>query len=48
MSIFQYASINECFTDPIFGNYSVERKKGWKRAVQERKEGKLRERLVIQ
>ena len=48
VSIFQYASISECFTDPIFRNFSVERKKGLKQVVQERKEGKLRERLVIQ
>ena len=48
MSIFQYASISECFTDLIFRNFSVERKKGLKQVVQERKEGKLRERLVIQ
>ena len=40
--------MNECFTDPIFGNCSVERKKAVKAGVRKRKEEKLRERLVIQ
>ena len=39
------ASMNECFTDPIFRNFSVERKKKMREGVQEKK---LRERLVIQ
>ena len=38
------ASMNDCFTDPIFGNFTVERKK--KTRVWKRKEKKLRERLV--
>ena len=40
------ASVNECFTDPIFGNFSVERKKKMREGMQKRKEKKLRERLV--
>ena len=36
--------MNDCFTDPIFGNFTVERKK--KTRVWKRKEKKLRERLV--
>ena len=40
--------MNECFTDPIFRNFSVERKKRMREGVQKRKEKKLRERLVIQ
>ena len=40
--------MNECFTDPIFGNFSVERKRAVKAGVQSRKEKALRERLVIQ
>ena len=39
------ASMNECFIDPIFGNFSVERKKKMREGVWKRKE-KLRERLV--
>ena len=42
------ASMNECFTDLIFRNFSVERKKKMREGVQKRKEKKLRERLVIQ
>ena len=42
------ASTNECFTDPIFGNFSVERKRAVKERVRKRKEERLRERLVIQ
>ena len=38
--------MNECFTDPIFGNFSVERKKKMREGVQKREEKKLRERLV--
>ena len=30
--------MNECFTDPIFGNFSVERKKKTREGVQKRKE----------
>ena len=40
--------MNECFTDPIFGHFSVERKKAVKQEVRKRKEEQLRERLVIQ
>ena len=40
--------MNECFTDPIFGNFRVERKKAVKAGVWQRKEKELRERLVIQ
>ena len=40
--------MNESFTDPIFGNFSVERKRAVKEGVRKRKEKKLRERLVIQ
>ena len=40
--------MNECFTDPIFGNFSVERKTVEKEGARKRKEGRLRERLVIQ
>ena len=47
MSIFQYASINECFTDPIFGNFSVERKRETRQVVQKRKEERLRERAML-
>ena len=39
------ASMNECFIDPSFGNFSVERKKKMREGVWKRKE-KLRERLV--
>ena len=42
------ASMNECFTDPIFGNFSVERRRAVKEGVRKRKEERLRERLVIQ
>ena len=38
------ASMNECFIDPIFGNFSVERKKKMREGVWKRKE-KLRERV---
>ena len=40
--------MNECFTDPIFGNFRAERKKAVKTGVRKRKEEKLRERLDIQ
>ena len=40
--------MNECFTDLIFGNFSVERKRAVKEGVQKRKEEALRDRLVIQ
>ena len=40
--------MNECFTDPIFRNFSVERKKAVKEGIRKRKEEWLRERLVIQ
>ena len=40
--------MNECFTDPIFGNFNVERKRAVKEGVRKRKEERLRERLVIQ
>ena len=40
--------MNELFTDPIFGNFSVEMKRRVKEGVQKRKEERLRERLVIQ
>ena len=40
--------MNECFTDPIFGNFRVERKKAVKVGVRRRKEKALSERLVIQ
>ena len=30
--------MNECFTDPIFGNFSVERKRKVKEGVGKRKE----------
>ena len=40
--------MNEYFTDPIFGNFSVERKKKTREGVHKRKEKKLMERLVIQ
>ena len=39
------ASMNECFIDPIFRNFSVERKKKMREGVWKRKE-KLRERLI--
>ena len=42
------ASMNECFTDPIFRHFSVERKRQMGVGVQKRKEKVLRERLVIQ
>ena len=56
MYVFQYsisiqnncASMNECFTDLIFGNFSVERKRKIREGVCKRQEEKLRERLVIQ
>ena len=40
--------MNECFTDPIFGNFRVERKRAVKVGVRRRKEKALKERLVIQ
>ena len=40
--------MNESFIDPIFGNFSAERKREVRQGVQKRKEKKLRERLVIQ
>ena len=40
--------MNECFTDPIFGNFSVERKEAVKEGIRKRREEGLRERLVIQ
>ena len=40
--------MNECFTDPIFGNFRVERKRLTKDRVRKRKEKVLRDRLVIQ
>ena len=40
--------MNECFTDTIFVNFSVERKKAMKEGIRKRKEKQLRERLVIQ
>ena len=40
--------MNECFTDPIFRNFSVERERKVKEGVRKRKEERLRERLVIQ
>ena len=40
--------MNECFTDPIFGNFRVERKRGVKVGMWRRKEKALREWLVIQ
>ena len=40
--------MNKCFTDPIFGNFSIEKKKAVKEGIRKRKEGQLRERLVIQ
>ena len=42
------ASMNKCFTDPIFGNFSGERKRQMREGVQKRKEESLRQRLVIQ
>ena len=40
--------MNECFTDPIFGHFSVERKRQMRVGVWKGKEKGLRERLVIQ
>ena len=40
--------MNECFSDPIFGNFSVERKREVMQGAQKREEKRLRERLVIQ
>ena len=40
--------MNECFTDPIFGNFSAEKKRETRRVVQKRTEERLRQRLVIQ
>ena len=36
------------FTDPIFRNFSIERKRQKRVGVRKRKEKRLRERLVIQ
>ena len=30
--------MNECFTDQIFGNFSAEKKKDWKKAMHEWKD----------
>ena len=38
--------MNECFTDPIFSNFRVERKRLTKEGVQKRKEKVLRDRLI--
>ena len=40
--------MNECFTDPIFGNFSVEKKRETRQVMQKRTEERLRQRLVIQ
>ena len=40
--------MNECFTDPIFGNFSVERKESSEGADQKEEGGVVEERLVIQ
>ena len=40
--------MNKCFADPIFGNFSVEKKRAVKEGVRKRKEERLGERLVIQ
>ena len=40
--------MNECFTDQIFGNFSVEKKREVMKGAWKRKEKRLRERLVIQ
>ena len=37
--------MNECFTDPIFGNFRVERKRAVKVGVWRRKEKVLREKI---
>ena len=42
------ASMNECFTDPIFRHFSVDRRRQMRAGVWKRKEKGLRERLVIQ
>ena len=39
--------MNECFTDQIFRNFSVEKKREVMKDVRKRKEKRLRERLVI-
>ena len=39
--------MNECFTDPIFGNFSVEKKRKTREGMHKRKEEKLRENIVI-
>ena len=38
--------MNECFTDPILRNFSVERKRQMRVGVWKRKEKGLRDRLV--
>ena len=40
--------MNECFTDPTYRNFRVERKNAVKAGVRRRKEKVLRDRLVIQ
>ena len=40
--------MNEWFTDPVFGNFSVEKKRETRRVVRKRTEERLRQRLVIQ
>ena len=40
--------MNECFTDPIFGHFTVERERQTRAGVWKRKEKGLRDRLVIQ
>ena len=40
--------MNECFTDPVFGNFSVEGKRLTKEGARKKKEKVLRDRLVIQ
>ena len=42
-----HASVNKCFTDPVFGNFSGDRIIELRWVVQKRKEERLRERLVI-
>ena len=40
--------MNECFTDPIFGNFSVEKKRETRQVVRKRREERLRQRLGFQ
>ena len=42
------ASMNECFTDLIFGNFNTKKKRETGQVVQKRTEERLRKRLVIQ